>query len=246
MEHSVGEPLGFQNVPRGTFEPPSEVIPDAPAGPLELLRRGLAELGLAPDEAVIEGLSGLAELVAGWTHRVDLTAHGTPEAVVRHLVLDALALDAALPDVPSLVDLGSGAGFPGLPLALLHPSREVVLIEARERRHHFLRMAVRSLGIGNVVALRGRAERLTPRRTAAVVAQAVGAPEVVLGWMARWALPGGLLALPQARRAGFLASPPGVEPLGWQDYRVPLGGPERLLWLGRRVEDAPEDSTETS
>lgn len=216
----------------------------SPAELRDLLRRGLAELGLAPDPGLLERLARLAELVARWTRRVDLTAHRTPEAIVRHLVLDALALDGALPAAPSLVDLGSGAGFPGLPMALLHPRREVLLLEARERRHHFLRMALRSLELANTQALRGRAESAEPRRAAVVVAQAVGEPEVVLGWMARWALPGGLLALPQARRRDPVAAPPSVQVLGWKAYRVPLGGPERVLWLGRLAPTGAECSSE--
>jgi 16S rRNA G527 N7-methylase RsmG len=120
-----------------------------------------------------------------------------------------------------------------------------VLVEARERRNHFLRMAVRSLGLGNAHPLHGRAESLPPRRSAAVVAQAVAKPEVVLGWMARWALPGGLLALPQAHRVDPIP-PSGVQALGWRAYQVPLGGPERVLWLGRLEEPEAVASPEIS
>lgn len=168
---------------------------------------------------------------------MSLTAHREPAAVIRRLVLDALALDAVLPPCPSWADLGSGAGFPGLPVALRHPERRITLVEARERRHHFQRAAVRALGLRNVRPRRGRAESLEPEPHALVIAQAVAHPVRALEWMRRWAEPGGLLALPlgsleHAPTPGSVAGVSGGEGLR---YRVPLGGPERALWIGRRT-----------
>jgi 16S rRNA (guanine527-N7)-methyltransferase len=98
--------------------------------PRQLVRRGLEELDLTRTELepLSRVLGQLAELLARWSARMNLTAHGDAEAVVRRLILDAVALDRQLPDVSSMVDLGSGAGFPGLPIALLHPERKVTLV----------------------------------------------------------------------------------------------------------------------
>jgi 16S rRNA (guanine527-N7)-methyltransferase len=169
---------------------------------------------------------------------MNLTAHGEAEVVVRRLVLDAAALDARLPDVPSMVDLGAGAGFPGLPIALLHPDREVMLVESRERRHHFQRAAVREIGIANAVLLRGRAEELPPRPRPLVTAQAMASPEKAVAWMLPWAEPGGTLALPLSVDQQPPRAIDGVVEASVIPYSVPLGGPRRVVWLARR---APEE-----
>jgi len=166
---------------------------------------------------------------------MNLTAHGDAEAVVRRLILDALALDRQFPEISSMVDLGSGAGFPGLPIALAHPDRSVTLVESRERPHHFQRAAVRELEIGNATLRLGRAEELPPEPHALVTAQAMATPRQALIWMLPWAEPGGVLALPLA--AGQ-ASPPPIEGVGGEclsSYTVPLGGPRRALWIGRKL-----------
>jgi 16S rRNA (guanine527-N7)-methyltransferase len=206
------------------------------AGSLDPLREslsaGLAALVLPSDLA--GPLAELSELVASWASRMNLTGHRTAEEVSSRLVLDALALGVSLPVRPrSLADLGSGAGFPGLPLAVLWPACRFTLVEARERRHHFLRAAIRALGLLNATALRGRAEEIPAAAHEVVVAQAMAAPAQALEWMARWAAADGWLALPQASDAAPIVPPPGIEPAGLRSYRVPVSGIPRALWLGR-------------
>lgn len=206
---------------------------DSPSDLVTLLASGLAELRLPADRAA--PLAELSELVSRWAERINLTAHRSPEAVARRLVLDALALGQALPETPpaSLVDLGSGAGFPGLPLAILWPSCHVTLVESRERKHHFQRTAIRALGLSNAQALRGRAEELDATPHAIVVAQAMAEPAQVLGWMRRWVDPAGWLALAQSDPPASFAPPPGIRTATPRPYQVPLGGPPRSLWMGQ-------------
>jgi 16S rRNA (guanine527-N7)-methyltransferase len=202
-----------------------------------LVRQGLEELGLAGPrlDALSSALGQLADLLAHWSARMNLTAHSDAEAVVRRLILEALALDRELPEVASMVDLGSGAGFPGLPIALLHPERRITLVESRERRFHFQRAAVRELQIGNAILRLGRAEDLPPEPHALVTAQAMATPRQAVVWMLPWAEQGGILALPLS----VAQPPPGaVEGVGAESvtsYAVPLGGPRRALWLGKKL-----------
>jgi 16S rRNA (guanine527-N7)-methyltransferase len=179
-------------------------------------------------------LAELTDLVARRAERLNLTAHRGGEAIARRLVLEALALGRALPEQcpASIADLGSGAGFPGLPLAILWPSCRVTLVEARERRHHFQREVIRSLALRNATAIRGRAEDLaaTPHRI--VVAQAIAEPELALRWMARWAAPEGWIVLPQSGEAVLPDIPPGIQWRETRRYTVPLDGPTRSLWIG--------------
>ncbi|RIL07606.1 MAG: hypothetical protein DCC71_02445 [Proteobacteria bacterium] len=202
-----------------------------------ILAGGLAELDL-PEEHV-EPLTQLAEGVARWAERLNLTAHRGAAAVARRLVLDALALGVALGDMlpATTADLGSGAGFPGLPIAIAWPGARVTLIDSRERRHHFQRTMIRALRLANVVALRGRAEELPATPHGLVLAQAMAKPAIALEWMRRWAAPGGFVVLPRSENAPELGeATTGIERVAVRRYVVPLGGPARIIWIGRRAD----------
>lgn len=204
--------------------------PDARA----LLDGGLEQLALPVPEPTREALLELADLLATWSGRMNLTGHRTPVAIVGRLILDALAMSQALPAASRLVDLGSGAGVPGLPLALRWPERSVVLVESRERRHHFQRAAIRWLRLRNVTALRGRAEALAPQPSDLVIAQAVAAPDAALALARPWTEPRGWIALPGSDRStGPREIPDWIGEAETRAYQVPCGGPARTLWLGR-------------
>ena len=207
--------------------------PDLPQSLESTIAAGLGELGLPIDRS--GALAELSRLVARWAERINLTAHRSPEAVARRLVLDALALGAALPVVPpdTLADLGSGAGFPGLPLAILWPTCQITMVDSRLRKHHFQLAAIRALELPNARAIRGRAESLDPAPHQIVVAQAIAQPAQALRWMRRWVTPDGWLVLPQSDSAPSIAAPADLRFEAIRRYQVPLDGPARALWLGR-------------
>jgi 16S rRNA (guanine527-N7)-methyltransferase len=209
---------------------------DDPRSASELLAEGLVELGLEIRAKQLALLVELAQLLERWSARINLSGHRDSRAIVRRLVLDAAALCTALPSLDSLADIGSGAGFPGLPVAILREGCEVTLVESRERRHHFQREAIRRLGLSHVRAVLGRAERLEPAPHRAAIAQAVARPAVALPLIYPWVEVGGLLLLPGAHPAPAL--PPGDPRILFEvspRYRVPLGGPERSLQIARRI-----------
>jgi 16S rRNA G527 N7-methylase RsmG len=191
---------------------------DTPA--FQTLQRGLDALGLETTAAQAEALYAFSSLLSEWSQRMNLTGHRTLEAIVDRLVLEACALASALPALASLADLGSGAGIPGIPVAILRGDCRVTLVESRERRHHFQRAVVRELGLSNVEPLLGRAEQLEPR------------PGWAMAWMLPWAEPGGLLLLPLAAETPPPEHPE-VMPEPSRSYQAP-GGPERSLWIGRK------------
>lgn len=211
-------------------------VPDPAA--LAVLETGLRELALPA--ALAEPLAALACLLAQWAARMNLTGHRSPEAIARRLVLDALAFGQALGlgEPASLADLGSGAGFPGLPLAILWPRCRVTLVDARERRHHFQRAAVRSLGLTNVEPRRGRIEALPAELHQVVVAQALARPEEAVALMLPWVAPGGWLVLPQSAGAAPIDAPAPLVNARMRSYVVPAGGPQRALWAAQRPVDA--------
>lgn len=222
------------HVPRGTLDPRGSEgpLPEPTVQIIELMEAALREIG-HPDCELGFRLASLTELVFAWSSRVNLTGHRDRESIGRGLVLDALGLASLIPGSVSLADLGSGAGFPGLPIALLRPSCRVTLIEAREKRHHFQRAAIRELSIRNAEARLGRAERIEPSPHAVAVARAAGPIREVVSWILRWLEPGGLALVP-TRSGGRVPAPSGAVGLGFRTYRAPLGGPERQVWVGRK------------
>nr|NLI49011.1 16S rRNA (guanine(527)-N(7))-methyltransferase RsmG [Propionibacterium sp.] len=122
----------------------------------------------------------------------------------RH-VLNSLAVADDVPAGASVVDVGSGAGLPGIPLALARPDLRVTLLEPLERRAAFLQSAVAELGLENRVrVVRGRAENHLEHYDA-VVCRAVAPLSRLLGWTSPLFLPGGrLVALKGASAAADL------------------------------------------
>jgi len=129
--------------------------------PEALLGRGLAALGLELDDARRAALLRFAALLQRWNQVFNLTAVRDPgEVITRHL-LDTLAV---LPYVPvgRLVDVGSGAGLPGIPLAIVRPELAVTLLDASAKRVRFVRQVVIELGLANVHPVHARAEAYHP------------------------------------------------------------------------------------
>jgi 16S rRNA (guanine527-N7)-methyltransferase len=96
-----------------------------------------------------------------WNQRYNLTVITEPEEMLTHHLLDSLAVHPDL-EGSRVADVGTGAGFPGLPLALANPQRQFTLIDSSAKKVRFVEHAAHALGLGNVTALRARAESLRP------------------------------------------------------------------------------------
>lgn len=118
-------------------------------------------LGLDLDDRALDKLLRHCEMLLHWNRRLNLTAITDPAAVVVNHLLDSLSI---LPWVagPRVLDIGSGGGFPGLPLAIARPTDAVTLLDSRGKRVAFLRHAITELGIGNAEAVSARVENYRP------------------------------------------------------------------------------------
>jgi len=100
-----------------------------------------------------------AEMMA-WNRRINLTAITDPrEIAVKHFI-DSLSLANDMPDGTRLIDIGSGAGFPGLPLKIMTPSLSVTLVDASRKKVNFLKQVIRMLKLENIDAIHIRVEDL--------------------------------------------------------------------------------------
>lgn len=134
----------------------------------EELRRGLAVLGQELPDSAQERLLTYLDLLARWNRVHNLTAVRDPKAMVAYHLLDSLAGRPWLPPGP-LVDLGSGAGLPGLVLAVAEPDRPVTLVDSAAKRTRFLIQAVGALGLPAVEVVQARMEAWRPPAPVEVV-----------------------------------------------------------------------------
>ena len=125
-----------------------------------LLTEGAQFLGLELSGEQVANFSLYLQELARWSKVTNLISQTDPETIIRKHLLDSLAVSPLIPSDIRLLDLGSGAGFPGLVLALMQPARNVVLIEARRKRVSFLKATVRKTQSKNVKIYEGRAETL--------------------------------------------------------------------------------------
>ncbi len=193
------------------------------------LYRGALELGLEPGPELVEDLVRLCRELHKWNRVHNLSGHKTEKAIIGDLVLDGLVL-APWVQGDTLLDIGSGAGFPGLVLALARPGLGVTLLESRGKKVSFQEHAVRLLGLARRVRpVQGRAGEgaLAGRRFDTVVLRAVAGLRESLLLARDHVAPGGLVLLPRGGRDRELALELGGRVL--RGYRLPGGGDRVIL-----------------
>jgi len=173
-----------------------------------LLHRGLVLIGTQLTPAQLSALKVYSSELLRWAQRANVTGFRSEEAIVREGFLRSLTYRAAFEPVPGIraVDIGSGAGFPGLVLKVCYPGLEMVLVESARRRAAFLRHLIRRLGLSGIRCLQARAEELHGDaehrgRYQLAFARALGALPDVVSLAEPFLSPGGRLILHMGRRA---------------------------------------------
>ncbi len=179
---------------------------DLPAD-LETLLSGARLIGLSLAPAQLQQFAGYRDLLLDWNQRVNLTSITDPQDVLTRHFLDSLACLFAIP--PSerqkrlrLLDVGSGAGFPGLPLQIALPHWQVTLLEATGKKARFLETVIADLDLRQARAIQGRAEDLAhdPQHRARydlVTARGLAALPTLLEYCLPFCRPGGLVIAPK-------------------------------------------------
>lgn len=211
-------------------------MPDHPHATLDA---GLAALGLEP--SLSPPLRRYLDLLARWNRTYNLTAIRDPGEMVTLHLLDSLSMHAHMAGVRRLADLGTGAGLPGIPLAIALPALEVTLVESNGKKARFLREAVRQLGLSNARVAESRAEAVDmPAAFDAITARAMATLGDILAVGAHLLAPGGrLLAMKGVRPDAEIAE----LPAGWvveaiHPLAVPgLAAERHLVVVGRAPPD---------
>ncbi|MBU6159623.1 MAG: 16S rRNA (guanine(527)-N(7))-methyltransferase RsmG [Myxococcales bacterium] len=147
-------------------------------------------------EGLAEPLARYIDLLALHNERSNLVGSSDPRRIADEMVLDALEMVPLMPVTGgTAVDIGSGAGLPGLPLAIWFPTWHFTLVEPRAKRIHFLSHARRTLQLANVTVREGRLEDLGDERFDAAFAKAVFEPAVWLERSREVLKPGGFTGL---------------------------------------------------
>ncbi len=121
-----------------------------------MLRQGLAELHLSFEDSQIEQLKTYLELLKKWNKSFNLTAITDSQKMVNYHVLDSLSLISELPLQGRFLDVGTGAGLPGIPLAIMLPQSNWVLLDSNGKKTRFVQQAIASCKLSNVKVVHSR------------------------------------------------------------------------------------------
>jgi len=139
------------------------------------IEAGARTIGLELSSDALSQLATLTTELRRWGRRINLTAILEPHDIVNSHILDSLAVDSYLQG-PRIIDIGTGAGFPGLPLAIANPHTEFTLLDSNGKKLSFVRHIVGLLDLGNVTVVKARSEDYAPgSRFDTVIARALAA-----------------------------------------------------------------------
>lgn len=173
----------------------------------EILKKAAEEYGISLSETQLQQFDRYQELLVEWNQKMNLTALTEPKDVaIKHMIDSVSVYDEKwFSEGMSVIDIGTGAGFPGLPLKILCPSLKVTLLDSLNKRVKFLEAVVSELGLSDIVCVHARAEEAARQKQYrekfdAVVSRAVARLPILAEY-----------DLPFVRVGGFFAAMKGAK-----------------------------------
>jgi len=210
----------------------------------EALCRGIEVLHLEVPEGSLVLLERFADRLLAWNRKVNLTAITTPWEVAEKHLVDSLLVLPSLGGAGTLLDVGSGAGLPGVPLACVRPELEVVCCDSSARKVSFVKAVAVELGLEGVRGVVARAAGAPDLeglpRAEAVISRALSEPEAWVPLGASYLAPGGVLIGMLGRgddpaRLSGVGEAAGLELASLSRYELPLSRSRRAIatWVRR-------------
>jgi 16S rRNA (guanine527-N7)-methyltransferase len=209
---------------------------------LELLLEGARTVGVSLPQDAASKLLQFREELTRWTRKVNLTAITDSKEILEKHFIDSLAVVPQVSGARSLLDIGTGGGFPGIPIKLALPDLDVTLLESSSRKVAFLKHALATLEMGDRIrALEGRAEGRPQIEKVAkaevVISRALHAPDEWVALGRKYVAEGGCLIAMLGSKWG----PPEIEAIAQQNggtveirsYQLPFSGARRAFAVFR-------------
>jgi 16S rRNA (guanine527-N7)-methyltransferase len=210
----------------------------------ELLRRGVETLGLPVDDAAVGRLVIFAERLLAWNRKVNLTAITEPREMAEKNFLDSLVLLPALAGRATLLDVGSGAGLPGMAVACARPDLAVTCCDSVMKKVAFVKAVAAELDLkvrGLAVRAAGQPEREGLPLSEAVVSRALADPERWVPLGSAYLAPGGLLLAMLGKgmertHLEALGAAHGLSLLGVDQFELPFSKAARAVVRWQRAD----------
>jgi 16S rRNA (guanine527-N7)-methyltransferase len=205
----------------------------------EILIKGAEELGIRLTSVQISLFLRYLEKVKFWNERINLTGTGDEKQIVVNHFLDSSTIVPFVSENSKLLDIGSGAGFPGIPLKIVRPSLEITLLDSVQKKGFFMRDVIRSLGLKGIKAVSGRAEDVIDEVPRAyfdfVVSRAVGKIENLIELGIPYLREGGEIILMRGKRGleewneMMGRSDQSIKLVASKKFSLPFSGHQRVI-----------------
>ena len=147
-------------------------------------------------ELIASQLDSYLDLLVKWNGKINLTSEKTPSEILHRHIFDSLQYARVISPKDNIMDIGSGAGFPGVPLKIVYPSLALTLVESQRKRCSFLEAVVFNLALQNSRVVNERAEKISPKpRVSVVILRAVSDIKTCLDLAVPFLVKGGKVVL---------------------------------------------------
>jgi len=207
----------------------------------ELLTEGAKEFGARISDSQTDLFLSYLENLKIWNDRINLTSIKNERAIVMHHFVDSLSAAPFIKDDKKLLDIGSGGGFPGMPLKIALPGLEVTLLDSVNKKVSFLNDTIRKLQLRNIRAVWGRAEdennNIQRNSFNYVITRAVGSFEEIVSLCSPFLMENGVMILMRGKRgmsewSEYEKNNPGiVKLLDSKEFEIPFSDQKRSIFV---------------